>query len=163
MKALFLILPASGHINACVRFSEMLRENGFTIDFLVLEEVSFALTSKIANVKFNETSFVQIPGINSSLRHTSNMNLFENIFNWLCSKNLKALQKKVASLESILVKYEPTFFFIDTFYSYFYFLLPSAKNKIIFINTQLNNYRDQLVPPINSTLRPGVERFSLKK
>ena len=161
MKAMFLLVPAQGHINGSAHFSELLRIKGWSLHFLVAEAERFSVSTTISSIRFNEKSFIKQQTIHAPTKKKSRT-WVSNLFNWLSHSNLLAMKRELDSLDGILKEYTPDLFFVDSFYSYVYFLFPDFQHKIILINTQFNGYRDERVPPINSTLHPNVEGFNFK-
>ena len=161
MKAMFLLVPAQGHINGSAHFSELLRINGWSLNFLVVEEERFSVSTIISNIRFGEKSFIKQPATYAPVKKES-ITWVNNLFSWLSHTNLLAMKKELDSLSGILQEHKPDVLFVDSFYSYVYFLLPEFQHKIILINTQFNGYRDEQVPPINSTLHPRIKGFQTK-
>lgn len=161
MTAMFLLVPAQGHINGSAHFSALLRDQGWSLHFLIVEKERFSVSTTISSIRFGEKSFIKQPATYTPVKKES-ITWLSNLFSWLSHTNLLAMKKELESLSGILQEYKPDLFFVDSFYSYVYFLLPDFQHKIILINTQFNAYRDEQVPPINSTLHPRVKGFQAK-
>lgn len=161
MKVFFLIAPAGGHINACARLVNLLRERSVSQYFLELHEEGFSVNDDLQNCISTETLFRR-----HLLESSTDIGWLDQWLNhflcWLSQENYKSLKLKIDSLDRILNIHQPDILFVDVFFSYIYFLLPSHQKNIMLLNTQLNSYRDYAIGPLNIALHPYMPRFRLK-
>lgn len=161
MKAVVLIVPVSGHINACSYFCEVLKANGIDLKYLVLLEGEYHTTDSLQKTKRLVKGRGASDGAGDSSQIRRHM-WFEKFYSWLSNERLIAFKKELHSLTKVLNEYKPDLLFLDTFFAHLFFSLPEYQHKILLLNTQLNNYKDVLVPPIDTPIHPGTPNFRIK-
>ncbi len=148
MKMLFWIPSASGHTVACQPLLHICNAANLELAFVSEKDGSYFI-SKQTSVSSTGFLFQNKELEREHGFHESMLDLFGD---WLSDKNYKIFANQIQHLEQQIVAYNPDLVLIDSFLSRFYFALPSFQSKMVLFNTQMNNYRDQKLPPLNSSL-----------
>ena len=158
MKVLFFIIPAYGHINSIKTLSLILSQAKIEVAFLQLYKGNFRI-SDTPNYKPGLEDHLFMDKTKENMDKTS---FIENLFDYISGRNFKSLEKKLQPLKPLLIEYNPDVFFIDSYATYLFFLLPFFQHRMIVFNTQYNQYFDKYYPPLSSSLFPSCSFFNIR-
>lgn len=147
--ALFVILPASGHLNPSCRVAQTLQNYGFRCVFVSAPD----FREKIVSMGFEYVQMESLPfgvGIEDGLDWKKKAPYIENLLDR--AKDISYNLRK-ADYARLMKQYKPDCLFIDVFYSTDFILTHQylQQTKVFFVQTMLSSYNDGITPPLNSS------------
>lgn len=151
--ALFIILPASGHLNPSFRVAETLRKYSIRCVFVSAPDCR----EKILLAGFEYVAMASLPfgtGVEDGLDWKKKAPYIESLLDR--AKDISYNLRK-ADYARLMKQFKPDYLFIDVFYSTDFILAHQylEQTKVFFIQTMLSTYNDGTTPPINSDVMPN--------
>jgi zeaxanthin glucosyltransferase len=152
--ALFVLNPATGHINPSLKLAKYLQSKDISCVYVSAVDMQ----QKIVAEGFEFILMQSLPfgiGLEDGLDWRKKAPYFENLLDRMRGTSYSNRYKEYLKLFEEL---QPQYLFLDSFFStdyiVVYHLLKKHHTKLCFLQTMLSPYNDHATPPLTSLLQP---------
>ena len=157
--ALFLMVPAYGHLNLTFKLARQLQSDGYQVVYGYLGKPELA--QQIHRQGFAVHWLQSLPfgiGVEEATHKEKSESYLESLLDRFTDKTFRM---RSTDLQRTVEMFKPEWIFIDAFYSTdFITLYPFIKDKkvsVVILQTMLSAYEDANTPPLTSRCIPGVD------